>query len=125
MYGGVFSFFFAENLIAPTIHLTDGGRGVNQHLAESPLSHIALKSRTLMSPKRVFFTVHAGDLAALKEKTLVLKEGAKYRMKIDFKVRWLCSVTRIDYRSGVYSHSAGCLWHRNKSKGETCLPILK
>lgn len=30
----------------------------------------------------------AGDLSALKEKSFSLQEGAKYRLKIHFKVRW-------------------------------------
>lgn len=62
-------------------------------------------SCTLMSPKTLCFTARAGDLAALREKTLVLKEGAKYKLKIDFKVRRtgdLLDVTRMDCCRGIY-----------------------
>lgn len=40
----------------------------------------------------------AGDLSALKEKSFSLQEGAKYRLKIHFKVRWmlLCAFTVSD-----------------------------
>lgn len=37
----------------------------------------------------------AGDLSALREKTFSLKEGATYRLKIDFKVRCIESVTEV------------------------------
>lgn len=56
-------------------------------------------------PRRCCFTARAGDLAALREKTLVLKEGAKYKLKIDFKVRRtgdLLDVTRMDCCRGTY-----------------------
>ncbi|XP_020382599.1 rho GDP-dissociation inhibitor 3 [Rhincodon typus] len=37
------------------------------------------------APEPIFMDL-TGDLAALKKKTLVLKEGAEYRLKINFKV---------------------------------------
>lgn len=39
--------------------------------------------------------VCAGDLQALKEKSLALKEGVTYRLKIDYKVRWTDAVADV------------------------------
>uniref|UniRef100_A0A3Q3WVJ5 Uncharacterized protein n=1 Tax=Mola mola TaxID=94237 RepID=A0A3Q3WVJ5_MOLML len=49
-----------------------------------------------------------GDLQALKEKTFVLKEGVKYNLKIDFKVRWIHEVReRFTVHLDKVSHMMG------------------
>lgn len=60
-----------------------------------------MMSRQLMSCKSCFI-VRAGDLQALKEKTFVIKEGAKYRLKIDFKVRWMDAVAESCWERMIY-----------------------
>lgn len=75
--------------------------GVNQQQCDLTVSHSEILQQLMsyMLTKRdvLFFVVCSGDLKALKEKTLVLKEGMTFRLKIDFKVRWTDRVTEKRY----------------------------
>lgn len=67
-----------------------------------------MMSCQLMSHKPCFI-VHAGDLQALKEKTFIIKEGVKYRLKIDFKVRRMDAVTESCWERMIYWRQQGSI----------------
>lgn len=67
-----------------------------------------MMSCQLMSHKPCFI-VRAGDLQALKEKTFAIKEGVKYRLKIDFKVRWMDAVTELCWERMIYWRQQGSI----------------